>query len=408
MTSTETVVRILPSKNPSPGPGSYSVPSDFGNRAPKISIKNKYETKDRTVGSPYQMVPSTIGTGKKYSISSRIDVRTYVETPGPDYVPPQFGAEAPKCYFHIRNSVGVVKKSDIPGPGAYVTEKQFGKDGKKFSIQNRAFVKEEGEIPGPGVGKLLPDYSKVLKKPPQTSIGNRYQKNKQAETLPGPADYDIPRRLSTTSSSLHGVSRKPKTEISPGPAQYVPPTLFGNNAPKYSIRSKSEMKREIVDPPIQKLPDTFGKGPQISFHTKPISREAPETLPGPDYVPPPFGNGAPKWSLTSRHPPKSSLSSTPGPAAYDNTIMNSGRSYTIKGRNYPPPETKSPGGPGPAGYTPEYRRVLPSTPQTSIQNRYNEKSDKGGLGYFDLGSTLKGPKFTIGSKENVEIAVGKP
>ena len=409
MTSTTTIIRITQNKNPTPGPGSYNIPSDFGNTAPKYSIKNKPKERETTIGIPYQNLPSYIGTGKKYSLSSRVEIRQIIENPGPNYFPPEFGTNAPKCQFHIKPNYNQKSLTQIPGPGAYVIQKDFGSDGKKISIKNKNFIREEGEISGPGVGNLLPDYSKILKNPPQTSIGNRYYPKKDEKVLsPGPSDYQISRELNNKSSAFHIKSNdNNKIPNTPGPGKYDQPTFFSKSAPKFTIRSKHETKKDIIDPPIEKVPDLFGKVPPVYMHARTTSRELPQTLVGPDYLPPKFGSNAPKWSFKGRNEIKSSnQTSIPGPGAYDNnsTIMLTSRSYSIKNKTNFKENLSE--GPGPANYSPNYNIILKKSPEPSIKNKFSEHLDLNSMGYVNLGTTLNGPKFTIGSKEKIDVTSG--
>ena len=74
MTSTTTIIRITGSKQPTPGPGSYNIPSDFG-CAPKWSIKNKYKKKKQELLPGYQNIASTMGAGRKCAMLGRPKAR---------------------------------------------------------------------------------------------------------------------------------------------------------------------------------------------------------------------------------------------------------------------------------------------------------------------------------------------
>ena len=43
-----------------------------------------------------------MGSGPKYSLSSRHKTKDYVAAPGPNYMPPKLGEDAPGSAFHIK------------------------------------------------------------------------------------------------------------------------------------------------------------------------------------------------------------------------------------------------------------------------------------------------------------------
>jgi hypothetical protein len=87
------------------------------------------------------------------------------QPPGPSYVPPPLGSEAPK------STIGEVRKREIgqgvmpfgPGPGRHNTRPESGSAVPKFTMKARQFPPAElPALDGPGGGKYLPDFSKVL------------------------------------------------------------------------------------------------------------------------------------------------------------------------------------------------------------------------------------------------------
>ena len=401
MTSTATVIRIVGNYKGTPGPGAYMPPSDFG-KAPAYTIKHKYP--DRTQGNKagYENLPNTVGTGPKYSLSIRPKDRNYNNTPGPNYMPPAFGKEAEAHAFHIKPrdpGDGIVS----PGPGKYNTSK--GLSGPKYTLKARKFIDEEVSV-GPGAGKYLPDYDKVMPSRPKTGIGIKHKEPKRSAT-PGPGQYTINRDPPNTPASMHIKRKELNKDNFQTTGKYDTSVPLGTRAPKYSIRTKNDIPEKPIAAPYQKIPEKFGKDcPKYSLASR--HKELAKTpTPGPSYMPPPFGSDAPKYSCVSRRPETRNADYQPGPGAgkYNTRPKTTGPAYTIKSRKYPQNDGII-DGPGGGKYMPDYDKVLPSRPKTSILERHDPKP-KGPLpGYVDLGTTMQGPKWTIGRKEELAITPG--
>jgi hypothetical protein len=69
-----------------------SVPSWQRGRHPSL-VSRRPET-FKPLDAPLQAIPSTIGDAPKYSLRSRPKDRDPAATPGPNYLPPRFGAAA--------------------------------------------------------------------------------------------------------------------------------------------------------------------------------------------------------------------------------------------------------------------------------------------------------------------------
>ena len=63
-------------------------------------------------------------------------------------------------------------------------------------------------------------------------------------------------------------------------------------------------------------------------------------------------------------------------------------------------------GPGSGAYLPDYDKVLPSARKSTILNRFDQKKETPGPGYYYLRSTFSTPKITIGNKEKLAVRPG--
>jgi hypothetical protein len=151
---------MAPPKNTMNVPGpKYDIPSSIGKNVPSFSIRQKCEPSTAHIPkAPYQVIPTTIGDGLKWSFHGRPNDKAKEPTPGPNYVPPAFGKEAPASSFH--GKIGPNKKKGSPadpGPGEYPISGEIGK-GKKWTMKARQFPPgEAGKPDGPGPGKYLPN-----------------------------------------------------------------------------------------------------------------------------------------------------------------------------------------------------------------------------------------------------------
>ena len=394
MTSTTIIVRTLNSKVPSPGPGSYDIPSDFG-KAPSWTIKHKYKKKTPERGAGYQNLGTTIGQGRKSSIKNRIQDRDYTQSPGPSYMPPALGSEAQKSTFHER--IASRSKETTPGPGSYDISTKF--DGKKYTIGSRKWMPSEGEVPGPGVGKLNPDYSKTMRSSTAHSIRPRYAEPKK-EPTPSPNDYTISRDLSKISSTFHQKRIEFGPEKTPGPL--CDPPVFGADGPKHTIRGRIDLKTEKPDPEIRTLKAPFGQTRPVSMHSRMRERDYTQS-PGPSYVPPPFGSDGRKSSFGARRNAKRDISrEPPGPGQYDPRPWSASRAYTIASKARMPSEGP-PNTPGPDAFRPDYDAVMKSTIKPVILEKHPDKPPEPGAGYTYYKTEVDGPKFTIGLKDLVPV-----
>lgn len=398
MTSTATIIRCT-GKFQTPGPGAYMPPSDFG-KAPAYTIKHRYQEKTNVNTAGYQCLENTVGQGRKWSLSSRHKERDYVAAPGPSYVPPKFGQDAPTSTFHQRTE-DRGPRALSPGPGKYNTRADLG--GKKYTMKARQFPPDEGDPDGPGTGKYLPDYSKVLKKERQSGIGPRL-KDPKGDVTPGPGQYHIDRRPQTGPQAFHIKQREFNQDNFPGP-KYDTSTRTGVDSPKYSMRSRIDQPFRPIAAPYQKIPDKFAaEAPKWSLSSRHPEQNR-EPTPGPAYIPPDFGKDGQKYSMTSRREKKRDIALEPPGPKYDCRPTDTGHKFTMKARQFPPDEG-GPDGPGAGKYLPDYDKVLHAAQKTQILEKFQPKKQDPPPGYVDLGSTLTGKGITIGRKEYLAVAPG--
>lgn len=398
MTSTATII-YRTGRDQTPGPGAYFPPSDFGS-APQWTIKHKYPSKLNCNRAGYEALPSSIGTGPKYSLSSRPKERAVTATPGPNYMPPKLGSEAPASALHQK----MVDRSEVPpgpGVGKYNTRPDTG--GPKYSMKSRKFAPDDGKIDGPGAGKYLPDYEKTMRNGPKTGIGIKPKERKEQPT-PGPGQYHISRDPPQRGAAMHIRHRELKQDNFPGPGKYKTERQLGDDVPKYSLRSRIDVKQEVIRAPYQKLPECFGDAPKWSLSIRPKDR-AMFVTPGPNYMPPKLGEEAPASALHQKMVDRSELAPGPGAGKYNTRPENGGPQYTMKSRKWAPDEGKI-DGPGAGKYLPDYSKVMPMEAKRTILEKFKEKKKEPGPGYVDLGSTLHGPKYTIGRKEPLGVLPG--
>jgi hypothetical protein len=171
--------KLLKNSDTVPGP-QYVIPSTVGTEVPSFSIRRRIEPSVKNLpNAPYQVIPSTVGQAQKWSFGGRTKEKPLEPTPGPAYVPPAFGKEAPASSFH--GKIGLIKKKDAPsnpGPGQYPIPSEIGQ-GKKFTMKARQFPPgEAGKADGPGPGKYLPNF---LDRPGMRSIHGNVSDPKDKE-----------------------------------------------------------------------------------------------------------------------------------------------------------------------------------------------------------------------------------
>ncbi|EAY03877.1 hypothetical protein TVAG_443650 [Trichomonas vaginalis G3] len=204
--------------------------------------------------------------------------------------------------------------------------------------------------------------------------------SKRQATSPGPAAYDISKRLETT-----------------------------------PIKMKGRRTEKVVydDVRLLNIPSTIGKVPKITISGRTTGITDKFVTPGPTYVPPPFGSGSRHHQFGTHNGikarPKTAMDTVqtpgPGPAAFntrDHTFDATGKKgIKMKGtHDFKYAETASP---GPGAYAPRFESVLAAAPKPIMHIRPKTKDPEPGVGYKELGSTLTGPAFTMKRRATDDI-----
>lgn len=378
-----------------PGPGTYRPAS--GMNAPKISIHNKFYEKEPELGVPYRSMPSTIGQGKKYSLSSRHRELGPDDTPGPIYVPPGFGFGAPKVSIGSRTYRRAPEIT--PGPGYYETSATWKKTINFPSHAPRPRSVDPIDLsPGPGSYSGVVGYSS-----PRYTIGRRYE-TKAYDTSPGPGAYDIGTSISPHKhKGVIGERNEVNSYgISPGPGDYNTAGNILSGIPKRRIGNRPAEKTMPSTPGYYYNETCIGKAPKYSLRSR-IDGIPKDETPDANYFPPGLANPKRGVSISSRYYQRED-DVTPGPGDYETTtgFLNSNRAITIHGTRE---RSVSVAGvsPGPAAYYPNFNTTRPKSPAFKILGaRYNPKRDRSGE-YVYLGSTLSGPKYTISPRCGLDV-----
>jgi hypothetical protein len=246
-----------------PGPGAYD-PSNPTITSPAFSIKGRHESAEKPNTAPYQMLPSTVGEGPKYSLHSRPADRDAVQSPGPNYIHSPHGTDAAK--YSMTSQHDAKPLGETPGPGQYTVGSSIV-DAPKFTLHGRT-PKAIGGTASPGPTAYSPDSFKWGDQGGRRIL-ERFTEH-SLEVSPGPSDYVINRGLGGTSPTLHDRPEEHTVAGGPGPGAYSPTIT----SPAFSIKDRPESTELLNTAPYQILPSTVGEGLKFSLH----SRRLIETL----------------------------------------------------------------------------------------------------------------------------------
>lgn len=192
-----------------------------------------------------------------------------------------------------------------------------------------------------------------------------------------------------------------RRDANPGPGAYETRGKLGG--PSWTMKGRHEQATRPITAPYRSLPSTVGSGPKISLASRHKERTGDDT-PGPSYIPPGIGSDARKSTMASRHTPlRSSMADTPGPGAYtiEAKFANDAPKATLHGRTGT--NDASTASPGPGAYMPNMDAVKRRAPSASMHIRTKLHQPEDTPGYYNIGSTLQGPKFTIGRREGLDL-----
>jgi hypothetical protein len=219
--------------------------------------------------------------------------------------------------------------------------------------------------------------------------------------VPGPGKYAIDRSPRSHAAAFHTQRRELDGPDSPGP-KYDIAERTGSAIPSYSFRSRIDVKKELLKPPYQRLPESFGhETPRYSLSSRHKDIDWGYS-PGPKYIPPDFGTDGQKCTA---HPDRGRdigqgpIPIGPGGGKYDTRPDMGGRHWTMKARHFGP-DLDFPDGPGSGKFLPDFAKILPADGKgRQGLERFKEELPVKGAQYRDLGSTNYSPKWTIQPKE---------
>jgi hypothetical protein len=225
---------------------------------------------------------------------------------------------------------------------------------------------------------------------------------------PGPGEYAIDRALGGGPAAFHARRADVRASCGPGPGKYDTARRAGSEARAFSLRSRTDVKSDVVRAPYVALPEAFGEGsPKWSLFVRPRDVSA-VAVPGPSYVPPPLGSDAVKCAVRECGVREygRQQGGGPGPAKYNCRMEGGGPKWSMKARKWAR-EGGTMDGPGAGTYSPEYGKVLPADGKgRQILERFKERSADAGAQYVDIGGTNDSPKWTIGGREELALAPG--
>lgn len=333
----------------SPSPASYS-PVNL-HKSSCYTMARKYKTKpiESTPGPANYNIrtekdltkPSYIfGTEKRVDTSINKDLTS---SPGPGGYHTKdlnsYNYKKPQYSFGKEKRISdMIVTSLVPGPGEYKHQEYIGKEGPTypFGLKYSSKKKEGGGV-GPGQYSIENSDS-VYRKAPSPKIGTAKRFviiGKTIENTPGPGQYNDGEKFKNVKES------KPSWKIgtaerdtmnkdlkrAPGPGNYNLSTEIGENAPKYSMRLKTEIKedRDVSPGPARYDNDKmnlFKKNPGWimgkSTRDESYKKQIDQNFPGPGRYEPLDHNlhSAPMYGFGSQKRLENKLNSGPGPGSY--------------------------------------------------------------------------------------------
>ena len=392
-----------PRKNETtPDPGMYNIPSSFG-RAPKFTFQSKRQEVKRDYDADYISLPSTLSK-KGATIGERHRSHSSAATPGPGpcYSRPSTIGEGRKSNISERHDP---KPPSTPGPGAY--DVSYCSHGPSFSFGtgNRySFLGHNDPDVAPGRYNLPStlDLSRPM------TIGRHPKEPFRKRAHPGP-QYDTSKPLGKDKPaySFPKAPRDQPVHSMPGPADYqrlqpignpskIPPKMKGrtalrnpdtNKAPYYDIKSTFVPKKKSIGirqetsyltdspGPVYNLPNPIDNMNKVHIRQRTEYKDPRNDVPSPDSY----------WitPITPVPPPFTGLS---GPS--DRTIIN---------------EKEEKKKPGPADYNVKTNTIQNESEKKGFKfnkGKYGEIKPDNSAPYYYSSSTLGGPMYTIGLRDD--------
>lgn len=386
----------------SPGPAGYTTRRGPLEDVPRTYMHRRHSAREDVNIAPYRDIGTCIGKGKKYTFKGRYEDKI-ADGPGPDYTPPAFGTGSRAYTVHIKTREP--KKDVTPGPGQYEEKRKIGGAPKHtFHGPKDRAPPVIGESPGPAA--YTPRMPPNRPTAPRYSVGRRYAESAR-DVTPGPGAYNVPDPIkpNTNKGKIHDRLASDYSTNGPGPAEYTTTRSIISSTPKVYMHARTEQKQEVNTAPYRNTRRSISETPKYSMRGK-YFLNGDET-PGVEYVPPDFGKDGRKLAISPRYKDKAG-DVTPGPDQYrpkTTRELGNARKSTFHG---PKDRTFGQGtlSPGPAEYTPDFHPTKSRSPRFTIKgSKYDPQKDQTG-GYVDLGTTLKGPRYSMRPRPSLGVCYG--
>ena len=406
-----------------PGPGAYTLPSTFGS-GPKYTIKKIYpEKKPETTLGP-ELPQMKTNDSPRYTIGPSIPIKAETDSPGPSYIPPPLGKNYGKIKFPQR---GDEQKKKSPrkvqqsfsqsrdGPGAFnIPHLPSEPTAPSYSIgvrtNNNSWL-QVNDNPSPL------DYSpKIQQSGPRFSIRVAHDPPPD-ESTPGPADYPN-RPKDSKYAYIHVPHYEPKQDETPGPGKYQVEPVFAKEARSCTIRPAVTKREDISHAPYyDPKPTEFTKIKGRTIPRSPRMEVKRDSSPGPAAYSPrysmsntghklPVKKTSEQLAKDKEREEKRLRESTPGPGAYKinySAVEKNTPAFGFYGERAPLVPSDSP---GPSDYMYSVDPVSPRSPRFTIKHR-DERPEVASFtqnaGYVLLPPLDRGPMFSIRPREKLDL-----
>lgn len=383
-------------KAPNPGPGRYDVPAPFG-EGPHYTVKGRIKQRDPDPEPPIRSMTSTLSKkGSSFGYSAYTPKE--FQTPGPTYSPPKFGTDGKKVAFRFKQRE---KPDENPGPGNYTISRELDTTPIAIGQGKRWDAVDPNSFSSPAEHPVPRSYPEEIPR----KIGKFIPRPEPKRYGPGPAKYNMETNIIAVNTPIKIGSSLPIDPANgkPGPAEYsINRDLENVNAVPINLKGRPPLPHgDICDYPYHKLPDTIqpkklsmGVRPETSYET--IS-------PGPIYD---HASTLSKQSASigSKIPILDPHKGIPGPGTYfkmpPSQKADPFQGFPGSANRTTIDEREASNLPGPADYkyTRDFEKFERGFYFTSRKFRdYTPDTD---APFHDIPSTLGGPMFTIGNKED--------
>jgi hypothetical protein len=379
---------------PPPDPCKYSIPSTIGS-GPKYSLHFRHKVYDADTNPDYNLLPATLDhhaatIGPQFPPTPPPTVN-----PSPDFNTSSLG-EGPKAAMHIRHKYPM---STTPGPGSYVIPDSF--DGPVFTVGvggRNSFIIDNNIVP-PGSYELpCPMHERH-----PIAIHNRNREPFRRRGHPGPCyDVALPIGQGAPSVGFSKAERFPPIPQTPGPGDYDHYAPFGKRS---QILPRLRSRIPLKDPDRNQMP-YYHLGTTINPEKKSLLKR-PDTSydtmsPGPAYDVRSALAQKPK-TIGVRHLHKDPRADNPSPDSYWMAQIPPKAppivGFTGPADRCPVNLAKEAKKPGP-GYYESRTLYTPGKPGFKFTTKpNNDVRPDTAAPYHGSKSTLGGPLYTIGLKD---------